>query len=95
MADEIAQAVLLKLAPVLSDLASALEKVEKLKQPEDEWVTSREFRQMVGLTSPAALHYHIRKGVFRPNAIRNIGAGSRSTYRFHRSHAVTQFLNRR
>lgn len=62
--------------------------------PETEWVDSREFCRLVGLKDPKALTYQMSKGVIQGNALRNIGTPKRPRYRFHRSRAVDQFMNR-
>lgn len=64
------------------------------KPPESVWVDSREFCRLVGLKDPKALVYQMSKGVIHGPAIRNIGTAKRPRYRFHRTKAVDQFLNR-
>lgn len=62
--------------------------------PESDWVDSKEFCRLVGLKDTKALVYEMSKGVLRGPAIRNIGTAKRPRYRFHRTKAVDQFLNR-
>lgn len=62
--------------------------------PEGDWVDSEEFCRLVGLKSTKALTYQMSKGIFDKTAIRNIGTVKRPRYRFHRTKAVKQFLNR-
>lgn len=87
LSEETAQELIRKIGELQQALA------QKAEEDTSEWVSATRFREMVGLESRSALTYYIRKGVFRSNAIRNIGAGHRNTYRFHRYHAVAQFLN--
>jgi hypothetical protein len=61
---------------------------------ENDWVDSKEFCRMVGLRDTKALTYQMSKGVIRGDALRNIGTPKRPRYRFHRTRAVDQFLNR-
>lgn len=63
-------------------------------RPEGDWVDSKEFCRLVGLKDTKALVYQMSKGVLRGDAIRNIGTPQRPRYRFHRTRAVDQFLNR-
>lgn len=74
-----------KLDRVLSALKSSLE---------SDWVDSREFCRLVGLTDTKALVYQMSKGVIHGDAIHNIGTPKRPRYRFHRVKAVNQFLKR-
>lgn len=62
--------------------------------PESDWVDSREFCRLVGLKDTKALIYQMSKGIIHGKALRNIGTAKRPRYRFHRKHAVDQFLNR-
>lgn len=62
--------------------------------PESDWVDSREFCRMIGLKDTKALVYQMSKGVIHGPAIKNIGTVKRPRYRFHRTKAVDQFLNR-
>lgn len=62
--------------------------------PESEWVDSKEFCRLVGLKDTKALVYEMSKGVLHGSAIKNIGTAKRPRYRFHRTKAVDQFLNR-
>lgn len=62
--------------------------------PESDWVDSKEFCRLVGLADTKALVYQMSKGVIHGDALRNIGTAKRPRYRFHRSKAVDQFLNR-
>ena len=62
--------------------------------PECDWVDSREFCRLVGLKDTKALVYQMSKGIIHGDAIRNIGTAKRPRYRFHRTKAVNQFLNR-
>ena len=63
-------------------------------KPDSDWVDSKEFCQMVGLRDTKALVYQMGKGVIKGEALRNIGTVQRPRYRFHRTKAVDQFLNR-
>jgi hypothetical protein len=62
--------------------------------PESEWVDSKEFCRLVGLKDTKALVYEMSKGVIQGPALKNIGTAKRPRYRFHRTKAVNQFLNR-
>lgn len=62
--------------------------------PESDWVDSKEFCRLVGLRDTKALTYEMSKGILHGPAIRNIGTAKRPRYRFHRTKAVDQFLNR-
>lgn len=62
--------------------------------PESDWVDSKEFCRLVGLKDTKALVYEMSKGVLHGAAIKNIGTAKRPRYRFHRTKAVDQFLNR-
>lgn len=62
--------------------------------PESDWVDSKEFCRLVGLKDTKALVYEMSKGVLHGPAIKNIGTAKRPRYRFHRTKAVNQFLNR-
>lgn len=62
--------------------------------PESDWVDSKEFCRLVGLKDTKALVYQMSKGILHGTAIRNIGTVQRPRYRFHRTKAVNQFLNR-
>lgn len=62
--------------------------------PESDWVDSKEFCRLVGLADTKALTYQMSKGVIHGPAIKNIGTAKRPRYRFHRTKAVDQFLNR-
>lgn len=62
--------------------------------PESDWVDSKEFCRLVGLKDTKALVYEMSKGVLHGPAIKNIGTAKRPRYRFHRTKAVDQFLNR-
>lgn len=62
--------------------------------PESDWVDSKEFCRLVGLKDTKALVYQMSKGILHGPAIRNIGTVQRPRYRFHRTKAVDQFLNR-
>lgn len=59
-----------------------------------DWVDSTEFCRLVGVKDRKALTYQMSKGVIRGEALRNIGTVQRPRYRFHRTKAVDQFLNR-
>jgi hypothetical protein len=61
---------------------------------ECDWVDSKEFCRLVGLSDTKALTYQMSKGVIHGEALRNIGTANRPRYRFHRRMAVDQFLNR-
>lgn len=61
---------------------------------ESDWVDSKEFCRLVGLKDTKALVYQMSKGILHGPAIRNIGTTQRPRYRFHRTKAVNQFLNR-
>lgn len=62
--------------------------------PESDWLDSKEFCRLVGLKDTKALVYQMSKGILHGPAIRNIGTAHRPRYRFHRTKAVNQFLNR-
>lgn len=62
--------------------------------PESDWVDSKEFCRLVGLRDTKALTYEMSKGILHGPAIKNIGTAKRPRYRFHRTKAVDQFLNR-
>lgn len=85
---------------VLNRLDDLERKVDRLLQaltptaPESDWVDSREFCRLVGLSDPKALVYQMSKGIIHGDALRNIGTPKRPRYRFHRRKAVDQFLNR-
>lgn len=59
-----------------------------------DWLDSQEFCRLVGLKDTKALVYEMSKGIFDNIAVKNIGTIKRPRYRFHRSKAVNQFLNR-
>jgi hypothetical protein len=61
---------------------------------ESDWVDSREFCRLVNLKDTKALVYQMSKGVIHGTALKNIGTVQRPRYRFHRTRAVDQFLNR-
>lgn len=81
---------------ILTELGEIKRLLRELQsgQPESDWVDSREFCRLVGLKDTKALTYQMSKGVIRGDAIRNIGTPKRPRYRFHRTKAVNQFLNR-
>ena len=62
--------------------------------PESDWLDSKEFCRLVGLRDTKALTYQMSKGILHGPAIKNIGTAKRPRYRFHRTKAVDQFLNR-
>lgn len=62
--------------------------------PESDWLTSDEFCQLVGLRNAKALTYQMAKGIFTPKSVKNIGTAQRPRYRFHRTMAVNEFMNR-
>jgi hypothetical protein len=62
--------------------------------PESDWLDSKEFCRLVGLRDTKALTYQMSKGIIHGTAIKNIGTAKRPRYRFHRTKAVDQFLNR-
>lgn len=62
--------------------------------PESDWLDSKEFCRLVGLRDTKALTYQMSKGIIHGPAIKNIGTARRPRYRFHRTKAVDQFLNR-
>lgn len=64
------------------------------KTTESDWVDSREFCRLVNLKDTKALVYQMSKGIIHGEAIKNIGTPKRPRYRFHRTKAVNQFLNR-
>jgi hypothetical protein len=80
----------------LDDIERMLEKLIRASAaaPEHDWVDSKEFCRLVGLHDTKALTYQMSKGVIRGDALRNIGTVQRPRYRFHRTKAVDQFLNR-
>ena len=59
-----------------------------------DWVDSTEFCRLVGVKDRNALTYQMAIGVIKGEALRNIGTVQRPRYRFHRTKAVDQFLNR-
>jgi hypothetical protein len=65
-----------------------------VEAPECDWVDSQEFCRLVNLKDTKALTYQLSKRVIHGDAIRNIGTAKRPRYRFHRTKAVDQFLNR-
>lgn len=58
------------------------------------WLDSKAFCRAVGIKDKASLHYYMSKGIIHGPAIKNIGTAKRPRYRFHRTKAVDQFLNR-
>jgi hypothetical protein len=62
--------------------------------PESEWLDAKTFCRLVSLRDSKALMYEMSKGVFGPSAVKNIGSIKRPRYRFHRTKAVDQFMNR-
>jgi len=62
--------------------------------PESDWLDSREFCRLIGLKDTKALTYQMSKGILHGPAIKNIGTVKRPRYRFHRTKAADQFLNR-
>ena len=75
----------------LYELMAMMNKSE-LNQPE--WIDSKALCAAVGIKNKVSLHHYMSKGVFKPDAIRNVGTPLRPRYRFHRRKAVDQFLNR-
>lgn len=80
----------------LDDLERKLDRLlaQTETAPESDWVDSHELCRLVGLADRKALMYQLSKGVIHGDAIRNIGTAQRPRYRFHRTKAVNQFLNR-
>lgn len=60
---------------------------------EHEWLSPVEFCKLAGI-SREALKYAVQKGHIRGEAIRNIGTPKRANLRYHRAHALDQYLNR-
>lgn len=81
---------------ILAELGEIKRLLREIKtgRPEVEWIDSREFCRVVGLKDPRALTYQMSKGVISNDAIRNVGTAKRPRYRFHRTRAVDQFMNR-
>jgi hypothetical protein len=71
----------------------ALIEAQRQASPSD-WLDSKEFCRLVGLRDTKALSYQMSKGVIHGPAIKNIGTVKRPRYRFHRTKALDQFLNR-
>jgi hypothetical protein len=79
----------------IDTLESKLDQLLSVVQAtESDWVDSSEFCRLVGLKDTKALTYQMSKGIIHGQAIRNIGTPKRPRYRFHRTKAVNQFLNR-
>lgn len=80
----------------LDDIERMLEQLARTvaTAPESEWVDSKEFCRLVGLSDSKALTYQMSKGIIHGPALKNIGTAKRPRYRFHRIRAVDQFLNR-
>lgn len=62
--------------------------------PESEWISSEDFATLAGLGNTKQVNYLISKGVFDLKCMRNVGTEKRPRYRFHRTKALDQFLNR-
>lgn len=58
------------------------------------WLDSKAFCALTGIKDKWSLHHYMSKGIIHGDAIRNIGTVQRPRYRFHRTKAVNQFLNR-
>lgn len=81
----------------IDSLERKLDRLLSLASPtelECEWVDSLEFCRLIGLRDTKALVYQMSKGIIHGTAIKNIGTAKRPRYRFHRTKAVDQFLNR-
>ncbi|MCP9791502.1 hypothetical protein [Vulcanococcus limneticus] len=78
----------------LETLERKLDRLLESSSPESDWVDSKEFCRLVGLADTKALVYQMSKGIPGGDAVRNIGTARRPRYRFHRTKAVNQFLNR-
>lgn len=80
----------------LDDLERKLDRLLTQTQttPENDWVDSHELCRLLSLADRKALMYQLSKGVIHGDAIRNIGTAQRPRYRFHRTKAMEQFLNR-
>lgn len=61
--------------------------------PERQWLTSEEFCTFAGIRRPQ-LKYALEKGHIHGNAIQNTSRGKRPSYRFNRTLALDQYLNR-
>lgn len=85
-------------APSLEEINHKIDRLLALLEDRlavsEEWIPASEFKKLVGLNTSSALRYHILKGVFKKDALRNIGTDKKPRYRFHRIKAVHQFLNR-
>lgn len=81
---------------ILAELGEIKRLLREIKtgRPEVDWVDAREFCRLVGLRDTKALSYQMSKGVISGDALRNVGTSKRPRYRFHRSRAVDQFMNR-
>ena len=84
--------LLYRLETIERHLEMILKRTES--QPESDWVDSKEFCRLIGLRDTKALVYQMSKGIIHGTAIKNIGTAKRPRYRFHRTKAVDQFLNR-
>ena len=77
----------------LSRIESILETLCRAQEQHSEWITSEEFCRLVGIKMNQ-LSYYMSKGTPCGTAVHNVGTPGRPRYRFHRKHAVDQFLSR-
>lgn len=90
-----ADAILDRLESIEKRTALLLDIIALQKKSEGEtWLDSKAFCRTVGIKDKSSLHYYMAKGVLKHPAIKNIGTPERPRYRFHRTKAVDQFLNR-
>ena len=86
-------------ADLLVHLLQAVDRIEKKLESlessthESKWMKAEEFSQLVG-TSVSALQKAVQRGKIHGDAIRNIGTAKRSIFRFHRTKAVDQYLQK-
>lgn len=95
MPDSLHSPELLEILARLDAIEVLLERVAKTDAPpEGDWVDSETFCRLVNLKNTKALTYQMSKGLFDNSAVKNIGTEKRPKYRFHRTRATAQFLNR-
>jgi len=87
-------------AELLIQLVSAMDRIERKldalenSQVESQWLDSKEFCKLAGISSPANLQMMVRRGKIHGDAIRNVGTAKRQHLRYHRVKAMNQYLKK-
>jgi len=84
--------LLLHLVKAIDRIETKLATLDK-SIPEQQWLSSEEFCTLAGITRPQ-LKYAIQKGRIHGAAIQNTSTGKRPTFRFNRTLALDQYLNK-